>query len=147
MLVSLAWLVYIYTKKKLLIFSCHACLALVFSEQRTRNTAVSSVTWCATTPFLPGPLPTKFPLDFPPCPAHYVTHSNLHRCCAPCVVAVTGQCTSVCVSVPHIIFFSRLFGAMRQRHLLLHLLDKKEATYALCIRISFNEHRLTSFPG
>lgn len=42
MLVSLAWLVYIYTKKKLLIFSCHACLALVFSEQRTRYTAVSS---------------------------------------------------------------------------------------------------------
>jgi len=29
---------------------------------------------------------------------------------------------------------------MRQRHLLLLLLDKKEATYALCIRMSFNEH-------
>jgi len=30
---------------------------------------------------------------------------------------------------------------MRQRHLLLLLLGKKEATYAFCVRISFNEHR------
>jgi hypothetical protein len=34
---------------------------------------------------------------------------------------------------------------MHQRRLLLLLLGKKEATYAFCIRISFNEHRYNIF--
>lgn len=142
MLVSLAWLVYIY-RKKILIFSCYACLALVISEQRGPSLSRgvrrprSFPVRCPrqiSVGFSSVPSSLCYPLE--PSPVLRTVRGRSHRSVHICLCL----CTSY-----HI--FRRLFGAMRQRHLLLHLLDKKEATYALCIRISFNEHRLTSFPG
>jgi hypothetical protein len=70
----------------------------------------------------------RFPFDFSPCLRCYphnpslVLHAVRYR---------SHKSVYVCLSLGACSFSLRLFVAMRQRHPLLLLLDKKEATYAL----------------